>query len=124
MDPMKQSYDTLGENAWETLNYLYLRPRPASLRTSIVDEPDSALHSHDRLSEGKRDLYVLLHRNYFNDKALSDLWAEVNNVPSWVCWEQIARGQDCFYRYGGPILNGLAFQSLLGGMVTSLVLLT
>lgn len=34
-----------------------------------------------------------------------------------VDWEQIARGQDVFYRYGGPALTGLCFQSLLGGMV-------
>lgn len=33
-----------------------------------------------------------------------------------VDWEQIARGQDVFYRYGGANLTGLAYQSLLGGM--------
>lgn len=31
-------------------------------------------------------------------------------------WDQIARGQDVFYRYGGANLTGLAYQSLLGGM--------
>jgi len=37
-------------------------------------------------------------------------------VPPWVDWEQIRRGQDVFYRYGGANLTGLAYQSLLGGM--------
>lgn len=80
-----------------------------------------------------------------DDEILGQLWREINTVPTWVDWEQIARGQDCFYRYGGPALSmyfsrfrslglsicatlegqvltsksssaGLAFQSLLGGM--------
>lgn len=105
MHPMKQSYDTLGEKAWEKLD---------------------SLNSHgtgQNPLKGKRDLYVLLRQNVSNDKSLGQLWSEVNTVPSWVCWDQIARGQDCFYRYGGPVLNGLAFQSLLGGMVRSFDLL-
>lgn len=40
----------------------------------------------------------------------------MTTVPDWVDWEQIARGQDVFYRYGGANLTGLAYQSLLGGM--------
>ena len=120
MDFMKQSYDTLGEKALERLNIISPPPRSALPRNRIRDEAEPALTSNgtgDKPPEGKRDLYALMRQNAFNDEALGQLWAEVNTVPSWVCWDQIARGQDCFYRYGGPVLTGLAFQSLLGGMV-------
>ena len=118
MEPMKQSYDMLGEKAWEKIDSISTRPRPAFRCTSIGDEANPVLNSHGT-AEVKRDLYALLQQNFINDEALGQLWAEVNTVPSWVCWDQIARGQDCFYRYGGPVLTGLAFQSLLGGMVNS-----
>ena len=122
MQPMKQSYDMLGEQALERLDIISPPLRPALPRNSIRDEAKPALNPHgtgEQPPEGKRDLYVLLRANAVSDEILGRLWAEVNTVPSWVCWDQIARGQDCFYRYGGPILNGLAFQSLLGGMVKS-----
>lgn len=120
MDPMKQSFDLLGEKALERLDIESPTPPSALPRNSIRDEVKSALSSHgtsEQPPEGKRDLYVLLRQNAFKDEVLGQLWVEVNTVPSWVCWNQIARGQDCFYRYGGPALTGLAFQSLLGGMV-------
>lgn len=120
MDFMKQSYDLLGEKALERLDIISPPPHSALPRNSIRDKAKLATNSHatsEQPSEGKRDLYVLLRQNSFNDEALGHLWAQVNTVPSWVCWDQIARGQDCFYRYGGPVLTGLAFQSLLGGMV-------
>ena len=122
MDPMKQSYDMLGEKAWEKLDSIYTRPREALHRISIGDEANPPLNSHgtcEKPAKIKKDLYALLKQNFSNDEVLGQLWAEVNTVPSWVCWDQIARGQDCFYRYGGPVLTGLAFQSLLGGMVKS-----
>lgn len=43
------------------------------------------------------------------------LWRQVNEVPEWVDFEQIARGQDVFYRYAGPAFTGLLHDSLLGG---------
>ena len=113
MEPMKQSYDMLGEHALERLNLLS-PPLRSFRRNPMGDEAETNRHDN---GEGKRDLYVLLRHNAPGDEVLGRLWAEVNTVPTWVCWDQIARGQDCFYRYGGPVLNGLAFQSLLGGMV-------
>lgn len=127
MDPMKQSYDMLGERALGILDSMSPQSRSALTRQSVGKETTPTCDSHsagDKPPESKRDLYVLLQQNVSNDAALSQLWAEANHVPSWVCWDQIARGQDCFYRYGGPILNGLAFQSLLGGMVKSFALST
>ena len=110
MDSMKQSYDMLGEKALEKLDVISPPPRAAlPLRSTGDQDP----------VESKRDLYILLRKNALDDETLGSLWNQVNAVPSWVCWDQIARGQDCFYRYGGPILTGLAYQSLLGGMVKS-----
>lgn len=114
MQPMKYSYDTLAENALSRLNEISppARAVPArdSRRNSLTQE------SGETAPEPTRDLYLLLRDNANNDETLGQLWREVNAVPAWVDWEQIARGQDCFYRYGGPTLTGLAFQSLLGGM--------
>lgn len=116
---MKQSYDMLGEKALEKLDRISPPPSSGLPRSLVRNEAKPAFNSHgtgEQAPEGKRDLYALLRQNAFNDEALGQLWVEVNTVPSWVCWDQIARGQDCFYRYGGPVLTGLAFQSLLGGM--------
>ena len=119
MDSMKHCYDILGEKALQRLSSISPPVRSTLPPNSNIDQansPDSR-GSSGPPPDGKRDLYLLLKQNASNDEILGQLWAQVNTVPSWVCWDQIARGQDCFYRYGGPILNGLAFQSLLGGMV-------
>ena len=58
----------------------------------------------------------MLREHHASHPKLSQLWEEVNTVPEWVDWDQIERGQDVFYRYGGPALTGLTYQSLLGGM--------
>jgi len=114
MQPMKHSYDTLAEKALSKLNDISPPPQAALPRnTRRVGLTQS---TSEKPSDAKRDLYTLLRDNAVNDEILGRLWREVNSVPSWVDWEQIARGQDCFYRYGGPNLTGLAFQSLLGGM--------
>ena len=107
MEPMKHSYDTLGEHAYSRLKHIEASKKSCQQKR---ESPPP---------QSRKDLYVTLRNNFEDDKILNDFWKEVNRVPSWVDWDQIARGQDCFYRYGGPALTGLAFQSLLGGMVTS-----
>jgi len=114
MQPMKHSYDTLAEKALSRLNDLSPPPQKALPRNSR--RVGLTQRTSEDPSNAKRDFYILLRENADNDETLSQLWREVNTVPPWVDWEQIARGQDCFYRYGGPSLTGLAFQSLLGGM--------
>ena len=111
MHPMKFSYDTLGDKAYTILNGLS-QPQAKQNTARIISSKNAGKKS----TEWERDLYVLLRDKADTDEILSKLWREVNTVPSWVDWAQIARGQDCFYRYGGPVLTGLAFQSLLGGM--------
>ncbi|KAL4802368.1 hypothetical protein BDV18DRAFT_164190 [Aspergillus unguis] len=64
----------------------------------------------------KRDRYALLRDNHSSHPELEALWNEINTVPEWVDWEQIARGQDLFWRYLVPVTNALTFVSLLGGM--------
>lgn len=59
---------------------------------------------------------MLLKQHHEPHPKLHELWEEINTVPPWVDWAQIERGQDVFYRYGGPALTGLTYQSLLGGM--------
>jgi hypothetical protein len=86
-------------------------------------------YSHDKLADNSIDIlqklspsgppydYVsLLKEHHGSHPSLSQLWTEVNRVPGWVDWNQLSRGQDVFYRYGGAALTGLAFQSLLGGL--------
>ncbi|KAA8569205.1 hypothetical protein EYC84_000873 [Monilinia fructicola] len=87
---MKFSYDVLAE---ECLN-----------RLDIISPPPS-----EELPRKSKD-------HSSEDETLGKLWEEVNTIPDWVDWDQIGRGQDVFYRYGGAALTGLAYQSLLGGM--------
>ena len=114
MSPMKHSYDTLGDEAFTVLDQMF--PTKQSALPRNTDRETSTQNTVENPTKPKRDLYNLLQDHAHDDKTLYKLWQEINTVPSWVCWEQTARGQDCFYRYGGPILTGLAFQSLLGGM--------
>ncbi len=37
----------------------------------------------------KRDLYVLLRDHAGEDEKLKELWEQVNDVPSWVDWDQV-----------------------------------
>ena len=109
---LKYSYDTLGEKALNELNELSLRNAQSRGMKSTVQ--NSNLQSETPTQhESKQDLYVLLRENAASNQVLGALWKEVNTVPVWVNWPQISRGQEVFYRYGGPALTGLAFQSLL-----------
>lgn len=107
---LKYSYDKLGEEAFERLNAISLEDctKKAAMRQSATNLPKES---------DRRDLFVMLKKHADTDEVLGRLWQEVNTVPAWVDWEQISRGQEVFYRYGGPALTGLCFQSLLGGMV-------
>ena len=118
MHPLKFSYDVLGEEALNRINVI------APLRGNTLPRNNSreavrGKGDEEQDAKPKRDLYILLRDNAQNDEMLGQLWRQVNTIPDWVDWAQIDRGQKVFYRYGGPALTGLAYQSLLGGMVIS-----
>jgi len=119
--PLKYSYDILGEEALYRLNSISppttsALPRNSSRRAENKVQNDDGKDDTTRVL--KRDLYALLRDNAATDEKLGELWRQVNIVPDWVDWKQIERGQEVFYRYGGASLTGLAYQSLLGGMVS------
>lgn len=125
LNPLKYSYDVLGEEALKRLDCVPVHSKSVIARKTL-DELDKS--QRDASTEpqspedmsvivARRDLYLLLRDNADSDPVLGKLWREVHTVPHWVDWGRVARGQDVFYRYGGPALTGLAFQSLLGGMV-------
>ena len=111
MEPMKHSFDVLGDRAYHRLNEI------SESKTCASDYQEALPKSATLSRAPKKDLYELLKNFAACDDVLSELWAEVSLVPPWVNWDQLARGQDCFYRYGGAALTGLAFHSLIGGMV-------
>ncbi|KAL8879886.1 MAG: hypothetical protein Q9192_008140 [Flavoplaca navasiana] len=113
---MKMEYDRLGEAALDRLEFCF-SPQASiqqNFQTFNKLAGEGVQQSYPQLP--KKDMYVLLREYAPKDEVLGQLWAESNEIPPWVCWEQIERGQQVFYRYGGPALTGLAFQSLLGGM--------
>lgn len=106
----------LGEECLDRLNEI---SPPKTQTLPRREDPRSSSTEIDKKEElplPQRDLYTLLRDNHEADPKLQELWDEVNTIPSWVNWAQIQRGQDVFYRYGGPALTGLTYQSLLGGM--------
>ncbi|KAH6722032.1 hypothetical protein BKA61DRAFT_166520 [Leptodontidium sp. MPI-SDFR-AT-0119] len=111
MHQMKFSYDVLGEECLDRLDEI------SPPITGEIPRNRSRLPPKEPAEPAlKRDLYALLRDNASSDENLSQLWKEVNTIPDWVDWDQIARGQDVFYRYGGVAITALAYQSLLGGM--------
>lgn len=117
LHPLKYSYDTLGEESLNRLDDLS-PPAPGELprNKSRVRGKEGSDDSKGGGKVKQRDLYELLKEHHDQDEVLGRLWREVNTIPDWVDWDQIARGQEVFYRYGGPALTALAYQSLLGGM--------
>lgn len=124
--PLKFSYDVLGEECYNIIKGI--NPQEISSSESAppgrepvqtpgepVPEPVPS-GEKSKPSKPKPDLYAIFRDNHEKDPKLQQLWDQVTTIPDWVDWDQIARGQDVFYRYGGATLTGLAYQSLLGGM--------
>jgi len=109
MAPMKCSYDILGERALNRLNVIS-PPSGSAVHSKAAQHAEAGNGSTvPKREDFKRDLYALLRENAATDEVLGQLWTQVNTIPPWVCWEQIARGQDCFYRYGGLLSQVLPF---------------
>lgn len=99
MDPLKHSYDVLGEECLNILDALS-PPLHSSAKTAENEEGKEAAP--------KRDLYALLRDNASTEPKLKEMWDEVNTIPDWVDWDQISRGQEVFYRYGGVALTAVS----------------
>jgi hypothetical protein len=121
MEPMKFTYDTLGERALNRLDEISPPENvghiPRNREREKTDEKIAAATGKGewQLADGekkeekkKRDLYELLKDNASEGGALGELWDQVNDIPEWVDWDQIQRGQDVFYRYGGPALTAVS----------------
>jgi hypothetical protein len=102
MHPLKYSYDVLGEECLNRLDAIS-PPVTGGLPRSRSRTPARA----NAEPPPKRDLYALLRDHAQKDEKLGELWQEVNTIPQWVDWDQIARGQDVFYRYGGVALTAV-----------------
>lgn len=57
---------------------------------TLADEALTRLNA----MRGKRDLYTTFKEEHETDDVLMRLWSEVNEIPEWVDWEQIERGQE------------------------------
>ncbi|KAL2024272.1 hypothetical protein VTK56DRAFT_8754 [Thermocarpiscus australiensis] len=117
--PMLFTYDKLATECLDRFDELAaslpLRAKRKSDETGSVNPEPERAHP---------DLYQLLKDHAPEDETLQRLWLEVSTVPDWVDWAQIERGQKVFYRYAGPAIVGLTFQSLLGGMASARVVET
>ena len=114
--PLKHSYDVLGDECFEVLNEISPPEPPSSHKANNTPADEVKPPTDSKPVKPKRDLYALLVQHKDQHPKLAELYDTAANPPWEVDWEQIARGQDVFYRYGGANLMGLAFQSLLAGM--------
>ncbi|KAK0634979.1 tat pathway signal sequence [Bombardia bombarda] len=106
--PLMYSYDVLATECLDRFDKLPLPPKPETTpENNNTDRKKTCPHP---------DYYHLLTHHHHQDPTLHQLWSDVTTIPPWVDWAQIARGQQVFYRYAGPSIVALTFQSLLGGM--------
>ena len=101
MNILRFESDHLGDAALERLQ---------KLRESQVKAPDN--NDPAVSNRSRKDLFKLLRDNYRDDDVLAEFWKETHDVPEWVDWAQLARGQEVFHRYVGANLAGFS----LGGL--------
>lgn len=96
LNPLGHTYDELGAAVLERLQEIWKN-------NTVAEE-----------KRPKLDLYMLLCKNHDKDPVLGKFWDELHTVPDWVDWEQLARGQEFFYRYAVANLTGFALQGFVG----------
>ncbi|KAF5536882.1 monooxygenase [Fusarium phyllophilum] len=115
---LKHSCDKLGEDCAVLLNEMY-PPERGTTKSEQDKQVSNGTSQQGVKPENKapkwRDLYELFCEHHTEHPKLQQLWEEVTTTPEWVDWDQIARGQDVLYRYGGAAFTGLTYQSLVGG---------
>ncbi|KAK5661475.1 hypothetical protein OQA88_11377 [Cercophora sp. LCS_1] len=114
MRPMMFSYDALATECLDRLDELAPQKSFRSRQPAGPKPQDAS--PREAAECPLPDLYSLLQQHAPSDPSLQRLLSEVNTIPPWVDWAQLARGQKVFYRYAGPSIVSLTFQSLLGGM--------
>lgn len=111
--PMISTYDVLGSECLDRLDSISPPeppPRPGEKEEKEAGGGEatgsgsgSGSGPDEKSNHGpRRDLFALLREHAGSDDKLGELWSQVNTVPDWVDWDQIERGQQVFYRYGGP----------------------
>lgn len=113
LEPLKFSYDVAGEEALNKLDEISPPPNNALPRNQDRTAKAAAESSENGEKKEpdftpKRDLYALLKDHHAEDPSLEKLWTQINTIPEWVDWDQIARGQDVFYRYGEAALTSVS----------------
>jgi len=119
MHPLKYSYDVTAEEALNKLDEISRPPNNALPRNKDRTAKTEAGKEKEPDYTPKRDLYALLRDHHEEDERLDTLWKQVNTVPDWVDWDQIARGQDVFYRYGEVALTAVSILLKLDFYTTS-----
>ncbi|KAH8197894.1 hypothetical protein TruAng_007946 [Truncatella angustata] len=103
------SYDSVATDALNSLDKLV---PPGPIRSQNENQETIEAKNNKK----HRNLYKLVREHAETSESVGKLWREINNIPDWVDWESIERGQKVFWRYGGPAITALTFVSLLGGM--------
>jgi hypothetical protein len=91
LHPLKFSYDKLSDDVFERLTTERgAVPTPDPRFENEAESPKKAA-----VAGRMGDLYALLKSEAAKgeDKIIQKFWKEVNNVPDWVDWDQIDRGQ-------------------------------
>ncbi|KAH7016157.1 uncharacterized protein B0I36DRAFT_254466, partial [Microdochium trichocladiopsis] len=101
LDPLRHQYDELGSLVMGILETL---------------ARSQGVQAHNRR---RPDLFALLIQERASDPVLARFWHEINTVPAWVDWAQLARGQRFFYRYVATTIMGFALQGFIGQNATT-----
>lgn len=101
LKPLVRSYDTVATAAMEKLDEI-IPPHAESPPKDVNTEGAMELGEEKKT---RRDLYKLIQEHAPKDEKIGNLWTEINNIPEWVDWDQIERGQKIFFRYGGPAMT-------------------
>lgn len=101
METMRDQYDELGSRTVTQLQKI------AQEKKKGIDNATGNVPFH-------LDFYGLLKDHHEQDPVLEQFWTEVHDVPPWVDWAQIQRGQRFFYRYALANIMGFALQGFMG----------
>lgn len=101
LHPLIYTYDKVASDAVARLDAIHPHVPPDDARK------DSQETCEPKQQRKHRDLFRLLRQNVETDEKIGRLWNEVTSVPEWVDWEQIARGQDVFWRYAGASITAV-----------------